>query len=108
MVMIRAITPLRGLFLFITQLVGGIIAAAAVQGLFRGSLTVGTELKDGTGLARGCIIEMLLTAQLVFAIFMLAAESHSGRFLAPVGIGVSFFISELSGTDASEDFTSTG
>ena len=35
--------------------------------------------------------------QLIFTIFMLAAEKHKGTFLAPVGIGLSLFIAELSG-----------
>jgi aquaporin rerated protein, other eukaryote len=40
---------------------------------------------------------MILTAQLVFTIFMLAAEKHAGTFIAPVGIGLSLFIAELTG-----------
>lgn len=40
---------------------------------------------------------MFLTAQLVFTIFMLAAEKHKGTFIAPIGIGLSLFIAELSG-----------
>lgn len=40
---------------------------------------------------------MFLTAQLVFTIFMLAAEKHRATFIAPVGIGLSLFIAELMG-----------
>ena len=40
---------------------------------------------------------MFLTFQLVFTIFMLAAEKHKSTFLAPIGIGLSLFIAELSG-----------
>jgi glycerol uptake facilitator-like aquaporin len=40
---------------------------------------------------------MFLTAVLVFAVLMLAAEKHYGTFLAPVGIGLTLFIAELSG-----------
>ena len=40
---------------------------------------------------------MFLTAELVFTIFMLAAEKHKGTFIAPVGIGLSLFIAELMG-----------
>lgn len=40
---------------------------------------------------------MFLTAQLVFTIFMLAAEKHRATFIAPVGIGLSLFIAELFG-----------
>lgn len=41
--------------------------------------------------------QMFLTAQLVFTIFMLAAEKHRATFIAPVGIGLSLFIAELMG-----------
>ena len=43
------------------------------------------------------VIEMFLTAELVFTIFMLAAEKHKGTFIAPVGIGLALFIAELAG-----------
>lgn len=43
---------------------------------------------------------MLLTAQLVFTIFMLAAEKHIGNFIAPIGIGLSLFVGELTGKPA--------
>lgn len=42
-------------------------------------------------------MEMILTAQLVFAIFVLAAEKHTGTFIAPVGIGLALSIAELTG-----------
>ena len=97
MVLIRAITPVRGILLFIAQLLGGIVAAEVVQALFTGKLNVSTSLSATTTIAQGVIIEMLLTSQLVFTIFMLAAEKHVGNFLAPVGIGLSLFIAELTG-----------
>ena len=40
---------------------------------------------------------MFLTAELVFVIFMLAAEKHKATFLAPVGIGLALFIAEMGG-----------
>jgi aquaporin related protein len=40
---------------------------------------------------------MFLTTELVFTIFMLAAEKHKATFIAPVGIGLALFIAELSG-----------
>ncbi|KAI8265997.1 Aquaporin-2 [Colletotrichum sp. SAR11_239] len=39
----------------------------------------------------------LFNPVLVFVILMLAVEKHRSTFLAPVGIGVSFFLSELVG-----------
>ena len=97
MVLIGAISWVRGIFLFITQILGGMVAAALVKVLFHGELNVSTTLSGGTTIAQGVIIEMLLTAQLVFTIFMLAAEKHTGNFIAPVGIGISLFVAELVG-----------
>jgi aquaporin related protein len=97
MYLINAITLVRAILLCITQLIGGIIAAALVSVLFRGGLNVSTSLDTGTSVAQGVIIEMILTAQLLFTIFMLAAEKHSGNFVAPVGIGLSLFIAEMTG-----------
>ena len=48
-------------------------------------------------MARGLFIEMFLTAELVFTIFMLAAEKNRGTFIAPLGIGLALFVAELSG-----------
>lgn len=86
MVLIGAISWVRGILLFIIQIVAGIVAAYIVQALFQGDLAVSTTLGGGTTIAQGVIIEMILTAQLVFTIFMLAAEKHQGNFIAPVGL----------------------
>lgn len=41
---------------------------------------------------------MFLTAELVFTIFMLAAEKHEANFIAPIGIGLALFIAQMFGT----------
>ena len=97
MVLIGAISIVRGVLLFIIQTVAGVVAAYIVKAIFQGELAVSTELGGGTTVAQGVIIELILTAQLVFTIFMLAAEKHQGNFIAPVGIGLSLFIAELVG-----------
>ena len=97
MVLIGAITWVRGVLLFVTQIIGGMAAAGLVKALFQGELNVSTYPSGGTTIAQAVIIEMILTAQLVFTIFMLAAEKHRGNFVAPVGIGISLFVSELVG-----------
>ena len=71
--------------------------AAVVAILFPGPLVAQTSLGGGTSVAQGLFIEVFLTAQLVFTIFMLAAEKHKATFLAPVGIGLSLFIAQLTG-----------
>ncbi|KAI4127634.1 MAG: hypothetical protein LQ347_004526, partial [Umbilicaria vellea] len=97
MCLIGAVPWVRGVFVVISQILGGIAAAGVVSALFPGDLLVRTNLAAGTSVVRGLFIEMFLTAQLVFTIFMLAAEKHKGTFIAPIGIGLSLFIAELSG-----------
>lgn len=95
--LVGALPYIRGILVFVAQLLGAIAAAAVVKALFPGPLNVQTSLSPGTSVTQGLFIEMLLTAQLVFTIFMLAAEKHKATFIAPVGIGLSLFIAELTG-----------
>ena len=60
-------------------------------------MNVTTSLGGGASIAQGLFLEMFLTAQLVFVIIMLAAVKHKSTYLAPVGIGLSFFLAELCG-----------
>jgi aquaporin rerated protein, other eukaryote len=95
--LIGAVPWARGGLVFIAQMLGAMASAGVVKGLFPGPLAVTTSLGGTTSLAQGLFIEMFLTAQLIFTIFMLAAEKHKGTYLAPVGIGLSLFIAELAG-----------
>lgn len=104
MCLIGAVPWIRGAFVIISQILGGIAAAGVVSALFPGPLLVRTNLAAGTSVVRGLFIEMFLTSQLVFTIFMLAAEKHKGTFIAPIGIGLSLFIAELSGTQHTKLF----
>lgn len=88
---------LRGLLVFPSQLVGGIAAAGVVSALFPGPLNCATRLGGGTSISQGLFIEMFLTAQLVIVIIMLAVVKHKATYLAPVGIGVAFFVCEMIG-----------
>ncbi|KAL8867982.1 MAG: hypothetical protein Q9174_005298 [Haloplaca sp. 1 TL-2023] len=97
MCLIGALTWVRGGLLIISQILGAMTSAAVVSALFPGPLNVQTALSPGTSIAQGLFIEMFLTFQLVFTIFMLAAEKHKGTYIAPVGIGLSLFIAELTG-----------
>jgi aquaporin related protein len=95
--LIGACKWLRGFLVFIGQILGAISAAGIVACLFPSAMNVSTTLGGGTSIVRGLFIEMFLTAMLVFTILMLAAEKHKGTFLAPIGIGLSLFIAELTG-----------
>jgi len=88
---------LRSSIVLVAQLLGGIVAAAVVSALFPGPMAVTTTLGGGASVTQGLFIEMFLTTELVFVIIMLAAEKHKSTFLAPLGIGISFFLAELVG-----------
>ena len=97
MCLVGAVPYIRGFFLFIAQILGGIAAAGVVSALFPGPMLIRTTLGAGTSKAQGVFIEMFLTAELLFTIFMLAAEKHRATFIAPIGIGLALFIAELTG-----------
>lgn len=97
MMVVGALPYVRGILVIIAQILGAIAASAVISALLPGDLNVRTSLGGGTSVVRGLFIEMFLTAQLVFTIFMLAAEKHKATFIAPIGIGLSLFIAELMG-----------
>jgi len=98
MCLIGAIPPVRGVLIAVTQIVGGIAAAALCSALYPGPLTATTRLGGGTSIVRGLFIEMFMTAFLVLTVLMLAAEKHKSTFLAPVGIGLSLFVGMMAST----------
>lgn len=97
MALIGAVPWIKAVLLIAAQMCGAMAAAGIVSTTFPGPLSVRTSLSAGTSITRGLFIEMFLTAQLVFCIFMLAAEKHRSTFIAPIGIGLALFIAELAG-----------
>ncbi|KAH7347287.1 aquaporin-1 [Plectosphaerella cucumerina] len=91
------IGAIRAVCLFFAQMLGGMFASVLVNFLFPENFNVRTTLGGGASLAQGVFIEAILTAELVFCIFMLAKEKHRGTFIAPIGIGLALFIAELVG-----------
>ncbi|KAK4097221.1 aquaporin-like protein [Parathielavia hyrcaniae] len=95
--LIGGLSALRAVVVIVAQFLGGIAAAAVVSALFPGPPAFATTLGGGANVAQGLFIEMFLTAQLVYVIIMLAAEKHKSTYLAPIGIGIAFFLAELIG-----------
>ncbi|CCL98329.1 uncharacterized protein FIBRA_00323 [Fibroporia radiculosa] len=89
------VQPFRFALYSIAQLVGGITAAALVFALTPGPLAYNTFLHTGVNSAQGVFIEMFITAALVIAVLMLAAEKHQATPFAPVGIGLTLFACHL-------------
>lgn len=62
-------------------MVGGIVAAAILDGLTPGPLAVGVGLGQGTSIAQGLFIEMFTTAALTMSVLMLAAGKFCPRII---------------------------
>ncbi|KUI70327.1 Aquaporin-1 [Cytospora mali] len=91
---------LRTAFLVPVQIISSMCAGGLVSAMFggpNGIATVNTTLAPNTSIAQGLFIEMFMTAQLVFVVLMLAAEKSKDTFIAPIGIGLALFVSELTG-----------
>ncbi|CAI4218464.1 unnamed protein product [Parascedosporium putredinis] len=73
LVLVGAVKPIRGVIVFVAQIVAGIAAAA------------------------GLFLEMFLTANLVFVVYMLAVEKHRATYIAPLGIGIAVFMCHMVG-----------
>ncbi|KAI0141766.1 aquaporin-like protein [Xylariaceae sp. FL1272] len=97
LVAVGAVGYVRGALVIISQLLGGIAAAAVTDAIQPGGLYVTTSLSENTSAAQGFFIELFLTAQLVITILMLAVEKHRSTFMAPLGIGLSLFIAQMMG-----------
>ena len=97
MVMTKAINYVRGILLVGAQIAGAIFASFIVSVLFPTDFNVRTTLADNTSIVRGLFIEAILTAELVFTVFMLAKEKHKATYMAPIGIGIALFVAELVG-----------
>ncbi|CAJ2511198.1 Uu.00g068230.m01.CDS01 [Anthostomella pinea] len=97
MLLVGAVSLTRALCLFVAQIAGSLLASVVVRFLLPENFNVRTTLTGGATVAQGVILEAILTAELVFTIFMLAKEKHRATFIAPVGIGLALFIGELVG-----------
>jgi aquaporin related protein len=91
---IQGITPVRGVLLIIAQFCGGLAGAGLADGLTPGPLFAATTLGGGASIVQGLFIEVFMTSMLVFTILMTAVEKNRATFVAPIAIGMSFFICE--------------
>jgi len=97
LLLIGAIGPVRFVLYCIAQMVGGIVASALLLALLPGDLVVTPSPSQGVNTAQAVFIEAILTAALVLAVLMLAAEKHRSTPFAPIGIGLTLFACHLWG-----------
>ncbi|KAG8735855.1 hypothetical protein FRC12_017877 [Ceratobasidium sp. 428] len=97
LLLVGAIGPVRWLLYCIAQMVGAIVASALLLALLPGKLAVTPTPSKGINSGQAVFIEAFLTAALVFAVLILAAEKHRSTPFAPIGIGLTLFAGHLWG-----------
>ncbi|UZJ55048.1 hypothetical protein CBS101457_004368 [Exobasidium rhododendri] len=83
--------------LSMVQNLAGIAAAGMVSSLLPGQVNARTTIASDVTVVQAFFLEFFLTCQLIFTVLMLAAEKHKATFLAPVGIGLALFITQMLG-----------
>ncbi|KAF9532681.1 aquaporin-like protein [Crepidotus variabilis] len=93
--LVGVIKPVRFVLYCIAQLAGAIAGSALVRALTPEPYNVNVSLPDGISKSQGVFIEMFITAALILAVLMLAAEKHEATPFAPLGIGLTLFAGHL-------------
>ncbi|KAF2181034.1 aquaporin-like protein [Zopfia rhizophila CBS 207.26] len=84
--LVKAVSLLHALHISIVQVLASMCAAGVVS-----------AIQPDISKAQGLFPAMFLTAQFVLTICMLAVEKHKAAYIAPVGIGLALFVTEMAG-----------
>ncbi|ESX00840.1 hypothetical protein KL918_004458 [Ogataea parapolymorpha] len=95
LVLARAISPIRGLIMMVSQIVAGMAAAGAASAMTPGPVAFANGLGGGCSKSRGLFIEMFGTTLLCITVLMTAVEQSNLSDYAPVCIGLSLFLGHL-------------
>ncbi|RLV90935.1 Aquaporin-1 [Spathaspora sp. JA1] len=90
-----AVGPIRGLVMFVAQMIGGMAAAGAASAMTPGEVLFANGLGGGASRTRGLFLEAFGTAILCLSVLFLAVEKSKVTFLAPFVIGVALLLGHL-------------
>nr|CAG8485019.1 12983_t:CDS:10 [Entrophospora candida] len=94
LVLTEDMSLVRGILYIIAQFAGAALGSFAVASCQPGDAGAATLLAPGVSAAQGFFLELIATSVLTMTVYMLAVQGH-GQFTAPVGIGLSLFISAI-------------
>jgi len=95
--LVGVIGPVRWALCCFAQMIAAIAASAVVMALMPGPVAFNTAPGPGINKSQAVFMEMFMTAFLVLAVLMLAAEKSRSTPFAPIGIGLTLFACELWG-----------
>jgi len=90
----KDISIVRGAIYIVAQFAGATLGSFIVSLCQPGDAGSATTLATGVSAAQGLFLEIFTTSVLTMAVYMLAVQKH-GSFTAPMGIGLSLFISAI-------------
>ena len=95
LVLARAVPPIRGVLMMVSQMIAGRAAAGAASAMTPGPIAFTNGLGGGCSRSRGVFIEAFGTALLCLTVLLMAVEKHRATFIAPVAIGLALFLGHL-------------
>ncbi|KAH3675747.1 hypothetical protein WICMUC_002539 [Wickerhamomyces mucosus] len=95
LVLARAVPPIRGALMIVSQLVAGMAAAGAASAMTPGPIAFANALGGDASRSRGVFLEAFGTAILCTTVLFLAVEKHRATYLAPLWIGLALFVGHL-------------
>ncbi|EMG48197.1 AQY1 Aquaporin-1 [Candida maltosa Xu316] len=96
LVLAQAVPPIRGLYMVVAQIIGGMAAAGAVSAMTPGPIAFLNTLGGGASKSRGVFVEAFGTTILCLTVLLMAVEKSRATFMAPFVIGVSLMLGHLS------------
>lgn len=95
LILARAVDPIKGLCMMVSQIIAGMAAGGAAKGMFPGPVTFANAMGNGTNKGQGLMLEAFGTALLCITVLMAAVEKSALNDFAAVVIGISFFLGHL-------------
>lgn len=92
---VRAIDPIKGFCMMVSQIIAGMAAGGAASGMAPGPVTFANSLSNGCSKGRGLMIEAFATTLLCITVLMAVVEKSSLNDYAAVMIGISLFLGHL-------------
>lgn len=95
LVLARAVHPVRGIMMMISQMIAGMAAAGAASAMTPGPIAFANALGGGCSKSRAVFLEAFGTCILCLTVLMMAVEKSRATFMAPFVIGISLMLAHL-------------
>ncbi|RCK59515.1 Aquaporin-1 [Candida viswanathii] len=95
LMLVRAVPPIRGIIMMVSQMIAGMAAAGAASAMTPGPIAFANGLGGGASKSRGLFLKMFGTTILCLTVLMMAVEKSKATFMAPFAIGIALMLGHL-------------